>query len=103
MFHTNVSTLFTISIKFDRIPYNQLLKTFIPIMLLKMLVCSTTLVDIERPGDRFMGSVTVMVVMATWISVISGDLPKTSYVKLVDIWFVWHLTNGSQVVSLYSS
>ena len=33
-----------------------------------------------------------MVVMATWISVISDDLPKTSYVTLVDIWFVWHLT-----------
>ena len=45
-----------------------------------------------------MGSVTVMLVMATWISVISGDLPTTSYVKLIDIWFVWHLSISFVVV-----
>ena len=88
----------TLSIPFYRIPFNQLLKTFVPILLLCLLVYSTLFVDIQRPGDRFMGSVTVMLVMATWISVISGDLPKTSYVKLIDIWFVWHLSISFVVV-----
>ena len=89
---TDLISKLTLMIPFYRIPFNQLLKTFIPILLLCLLIFSTLYVDIDRPGDRFMGSVTVMLVMATWISVISGDLPKTSYVKLIDIWFVWHLS-----------
>ena len=45
-----------------------------------------------------MGSATMILVLATWISVISGDLPKTSYIKPIDIWFVWHVTTTFAIV-----
>ena len=45
-----------------------------------------------------MGSATMILVLATWISVISGDLPKTSYVKLIDCWFVWHVATTFAMV-----
>jgi hypothetical protein len=91
-------TRVTLIIPFNRIPSNQLLKTFIPTFLLGLLGYSTIFIDIERPGDRFMGSATMILVLATWISVISGDLPKTSYVKLIDVWFVWHVTTTFAMV-----
>jgi hypothetical protein len=86
------STRFVLIIPFSRNPSNQLLKTFIPTFLLGLLGYSTIFIDTNRPGDRFMGSATMILVLATWISVISGDLPKTSYKKLIVIWFVWHGT-----------
>ena len=85
------STKLTLSISLRRIPTNHLLKTIIPTLLLCLLGYSTLFVDIRRPGDRFMGAVTIMLVLATWINVIGSDLPKTSYMKLVDLWFVWHV------------
>ena len=49
-------------------------------------------------GDRITGSVTALLVLTTWISVVNGFLPETSYVKLVDIWLVWHLVTTFLVV-----
>ena len=83
---------YVLVIEFHRLALSQLLKTFIPTFLLCLLAFSTTLVDMERPGDRFMGAATMILVLATWINIINGELPKTSYVKLIDFWFVWHIS-----------
>jgi hypothetical protein len=96
--NTDNSTRFVLVIPFRRNPSNQLLKTFLPTFLLGLLGYSTIFIDTKRPGDRFMGSATMILVLATWISVISGDLPKTSYIKLIDIWFVWHVTTTFSIV-----
>ena len=96
--NTEHFTRFVLVIPFSRNPSNQLLKTFIPTFLLGLLGYSTIFIDTKRPGDRFMGSATMILVLATWISVISGDLPKTSYIKLIDIWFVWHVTTTFAIV-----
>ena len=96
--NTKNSTRFYLVIPFRRNPSNQLLKTFIPTFLLGLLGYSTIFIDTKRPGDRFKGSATMILVLATWISVISGELPKTSYIKLIDIWFVWHVTTTFLIV-----
>ena len=36
---------------------------------------------------------TYLLVIVTLLNAINNDLPKTSYVKLIDIWFVWHITS----------
>jgi len=95
---TKKFTRFVLVIPFSRNPSNQLLKTFIPTFLLGLLGYSTIFIDTKRPGDRFMGSATMILVLATWISVISGDLPKTSYIKLIDAWFVWHIMTTFAIV-----
>ena len=68
---------YVLVIEFHRLALSQLLKTFIPTFLLCLLAFSTTLVDMERPGDRFMGAATMILVLATWINIINGELPKT--------------------------
>ena len=41
--------------------------------------------------DRFRGAGTALLVVATFFNAIHGDLPQTSYVKLIDLWFVVHV------------
>ena len=50
--------------------------------------------DVDHSGDRFAGSVTLMLVLTTLLNVVNGDLPETSYMKLIDLWFVWHIGMG---------
>ena len=41
--------------------------------------------------NRFMGSGTSLLVIATLINAVKSDLPKTSYTKFIDVWFLWHV------------
>ena len=58
---------------------------------MEILGYSTLFVDMERPDIRFSGALTTILVQAAWMNVISSDLPTTSYLKLIDFWFTWHL------------
>ena len=87
---TEKSALFTINIHMARDFTNQLLNTFIPTLTLWLFGYSTLFIPISYFNERFMGAVTSLLVIATLFSSISSDLPKTSYVKLIDIWFLWH-------------
>ena len=73
-----------------RVFTNQLLTTFLPTIILWFFGYATLFIDLDNPSDRFMGSGTALLVIATLISMITGGLPKTSYLKLIDIWLIWH-------------
>ena len=77
----------------DRIPTNQMLTTFFPTVILWLFGYSTLLVDPTENGfdNRFAGSGTALLVIATLISAAKSDLPKTAYMKFIDIWFSWHV------------
>jgi hypothetical protein len=89
--NTHQHTKYTIIIPMNRIFTHQLLRTFIPTFIFWLLGYSTLFIDTDHPGDRFKGSVTVMLVLTTLINIVNGDLPSTSYMKLIDFWFVWHI------------
>lgn len=91
--NTNESTKFIITVPMMRIVTNQLLNTFIPTFLLWLFGYSTLFIDLEDFSDRFMGSATAVLVMATFLNSINADLPKTSYMKLIDLWFLWHVVS----------
>ena len=40
-----------------------------------------------------MGSVTSLLVLASLLGSIQSGLPKTSYFKYIDLWFLWYITN----------
>ena len=40
-----------------------------------------------------MGAATALLVIVTLLNAINGDLPQTSYMKFMDIWFMWHILN----------
>ena len=87
---TNKSASFTFNVHMARDFTNQLLSTFVPTLILWLFGYSTMFIDIYDFSDRFMGAGTSLLVIATLFAAISSDLPKTSYVKLIDIWFLWH-------------
>jgi hypothetical protein len=88
---TYENAVFTLAMPLSRVFNHQVLKTFIPTFILWLLAYSTIYIDIEESESRLGTTVTMMLVEATWMSLISGDLPKTAYVKLIDCWFLWHI------------
>ena len=87
----------------SRIFTNQLLTTFIPTLILWLFGYSTLFIDIEYPNDRFMGAGTSLLVTVTLLNAITNDLPKTSYMKYIDLWFVWHLVSILSIIAYHIS
>ena len=86
-------TRFILTIHMDRIYNDQMINTFIPTFLLWLLGYSTLFIGIEDFNDRFMGTVTSLLVLASLLSSINMSLPRTSYFKYIDLWFLWYLAN----------
>jgi hypothetical protein len=86
-------TRFILSFFMDRIFNDQMINTFLPILLLWMLAYSTLFIKIENFSDRFMGTVTSLLVLAALLASINTSLPRTSYFKYIDLWFSWYLAN----------
>ena len=72
---------------------NQLLTTFVPTFILWLLAYATLFINTEHSSDRLMVAVTTLLVLAALLSAINNDMPKTSYIKFLDIWFAWHITS----------
>ena len=72
---------------------NQFLNTFFPTVILWSFGYSTLFIEPDENGfnNRFMGSGTALLVIATLINAVKSDLPKTAYTKFIDIWFLWHV------------
>ena len=82
---------YTMEISSKRIFTQQLLKTFIPSFIFWMLGYSTLFIDHDYPEGRLNSAITVMLVFVTLLNVANGDLPETSYMKMIDLWFFWHI------------
>ena len=48
-----------------------------------------------------MGAGTVLFVRTMLLNGINDNLPKTSYMKLLDLWFVWHILNIFAVITYH--
>ena len=99
--NTYSSARFTINIHMIRNFTNQMLSTVIPTLILWLFGYSTLFIDMSDFGNRFMGAGTSLLVIATLFSAISNDLPKTSYMKLIDIWFLWHNISILAIISFH--
>ena len=93
--NTNESTKFIISIEMTRLFTNQLINSFFPTFILWFFGYSTLFIDPTEHdfSNRFMGAGTSLLVIVTLLSAIKGDLPKTAYIKQIDIWFLWHVVS----------
>ena len=93
--NTNQSTKYTVIIPMTRIFTNQLLTTFIPTFILWLFGYATLFIVPDEDGfaNRFMGAGTALLVIVTLLNAINADLPKTSYMKYIDLWFVWHVVS----------
>ena len=62
--------------------------TYIPTILLVIISYFTFWFDLEDFSNRIMVCLTALLVLAALFSQISSSLPTTSYLKLIDIWFI---------------
>ena len=87
----------------SRIFANQLLTTFIPTVVLWLFGYSTMFIEPDEDGfsNRFMGAGTSLLVVATLLNAVNGDLPQTSYTKFVDFWFLWHVISIFVMISFH--
>ena len=76
-----------------RLYANQITVTFVPTLVLWLFGYSTLFIDPNGDGfsDRFIGAGTALLVIVTLLNAINADLPKTSYMKYIDLWFMWHV------------
>ena len=91
--NTNDSTRNIVSIRLTRLYSNQIITTFIPTLILWFFGYITLFIEPDEDGfsDRFMGAGTALLVTVTLLNAVNNDLPKTSYMKYIDIWFIWHV------------
>ena len=87
------TTNFIFSLRVSRVYMNQMLNIFLPIILLWSLAYFTMFIDLENFSDRFIGSVTTLLVLVALLSSVNEDLPKTSYFKFIDLWFLWNISS----------
>ncbi|KAK4307136.1 hypothetical protein Pmani_021095 [Petrolisthes manimaculis] len=63
--------------------------TYTPTLLLVIICYLTLFFDIADFTDRVMVSLTSLLVIAALFSQTSATIPKTAYLKLIDLWFVF--------------
>ena len=86
----NEETTFKFTIELRRNYMHQIFATYFPTFLLWLLTYATLFIDVDDFDNRFQGSVTALLVLAALLNAITNSLPKTSYLKLIDLWFFWH-------------
>ncbi|CAL4139112.1 unnamed protein product, partial [Meganyctiphanes norvegica] len=72
----------------SRLPTYILVSTFLPSFMLIVVGYATLFLNASLEQERLTVSLTTMLVLYTLFSNISDLLPKTSYIKMVDIWFL---------------
>ncbi|XP_050706082.1 uncharacterized protein LOC126991371 [Eriocheir sinensis] len=66
--------------------------TFLPSLMQVIISLVTLRFDLADFQDRIMVSLTSLLVLATYFTQTSQTIPKTSYLKLIDVWFVALIT-----------
>ena len=78
---------------FKRLYFDQLTTTYFQTFLLWLLAYLTLFLPIRSLNERFMGSVTALLVLAALLGSLENKLPKTSQMKMIDFWFLWYIIN----------
>ncbi|XP_042220595.1 uncharacterized protein LOC121865318 [Homarus americanus] len=78
-----------VSLKLKNLSGYYISSTYVPTLLLVTICYLTLYFDIADFTDRVMVSLTSLLVLAALFSQTSQSIPKTAYLKLIDLWFVF--------------
>ena len=78
-----------IEIKLKRMFKYHLAATYVPSALLIIITTITLFVDEKHYGATIMVHLTTMLVMFTLYQSVSDSMPKTAYLKFIDIWLLY--------------
>ena len=82
-----------ITIWIKRSYVDQIVSVFVPSILFWILAYCTIFLDIDDVSNRSRTSVTVLLVLLSLLQTVKEDFPKTTYYKLIDVWFLWYIAN----------
>ena len=94
-------TYFMFTITLDRKYSSQILSIFFPTLLIWFMAYLTFFIDLRNFNNRFMGSVTSLLVLSSLLNSMQNSLPKTAYFKYVDAWFSWYITNSIFMIATH--
>lgn len=89
----NSYTKFVVKVNLSRNFTHQMINTFFPTFLLWILAYSTLFIKVEDFTDRVMVTVVSLLALVSLLGSINTELPKTSYFKYINLWFLWYKTN----------
>ena len=89
----DTNSLFEFSLKFERLYVDQLTSTFFQTFILWLLAYLTLFIPVGNLNERFMGSVTALLVLASLLGTMEDNLPKSNQTKCIDIWFLCYIIN----------
>lgn len=78
-------------VEFEREYLYHISQSFFQSFLLSFLAYLTFWIDVDNFSDRFIGSLTCLLVLASLMSGMTGSLPNTSYFKAIDVWLLYFL------------
>nr|XP_027216882.1 acetylcholine-gated chloride channel subunit acc-1-like [Penaeus vannamei] len=83
-----VVTLRLVRLIFENLYGYYVGNTFVPSLLLTVIAYLTLYFGFSDFQDRVMVSLTSLLVLATFFTQTSASIPRTSYLKLIDAWYV---------------
>ena len=89
----DTNSLFEFSLEFERLYVDQLTSTFFQTFILWLLAYITLFIPVGNLNERFMGSVTALLVLAALLGSMEDNLPKSNQTKCIDIWFLSYIIN----------
>ena len=93
-----MDSFFVFSMDFNRLFIEQLASSYFQTFMLWLLAYLTLFIPIHNLSDRFMGSVTALLVLASLLGSMDGSLPKSAEMNLIDFWFLWYITNIFSII-----
>ena len=72
-----------------------------PSWLILFIAYLSFFISLENFNNRFMGSLTSLLVLCSLLNAMTNTLPKTSYFKYVDFWFLWFISNSIAMISCH--
>ena len=80
---------------------NQLLTIFFPSWLIWLIAYLTFFVPLKNFNNRFMGSLTSLLVLTSLLNTVEKTLPQTAYFKNIDCWFLWFISNSIVMIAAH--
>ena len=79
----------------------HLSQSFFQSFLLSFLAYSTFWIDVDKFSERFIGSLTCLLVLTSLMAAMMHSLPNTAYFKAIDIWLLFFLSIDAFTISMH--
>ena len=80
---------------------SHIISIFFPTWLIWFLAYFTFFIDTKNFNNRFMGSVRSLLVLSSLLQSMQNSLPKTTYFKYIDCWFLGYITNSIIMIAAH--